>query len=122
MYWIRACVRRVAAGVLVSVIALGGSMATPHADDCHEAACAPVAVPHDASAHAFRGADEAPGAHPLHCLGCHWARSFRPHSEIRFVSSPAIEAGVRIHVELVPAASSTTVAQPPLRSPPSPIV
>jgi hypothetical protein len=120
MLWIRSCMRRVAALLLVAVVTVGGSMATPHPDDCHDAVCAAVGVPHDASAHEFRAADAGAGAHPQHCLVCHWARSFRPHSEVRFVSTPSVEAGVRIHVELVTVAPSTTIAQPPLRSPPSP--
>jgi hypothetical protein len=121
MSWIRGCVRRIAAALLVAVIALGGSMASPHHDDCHDAACAPVAVPHDASAHSFRAPEAAAAAHPQHCLVCHWARSFRPHTEVRFVSALALAAGVRIHVEPLAVAPSATVAQPPLRSPPSPL-
>ena len=117
--WFRACARRVAAAMLVSIIALGGSMASPHAEDCHDAACGPVVALHDASAHAFRAAGQDASAHPLHCLVCHWARSFRPHTEIRFVSAPAIQASVRIHAESFTVAPVTTVAQPPLRSPPA---
>ena len=120
MFWFRSCARHIAATLLVSVIALGGSLAAPHADDCHDAACHPGAVPHDASAHAFTAPSQDDGAHPLHCLVCHWARSFRPPTEVRFVSAPAIQAGTRLHVESFTVARATTVAQPPLRSPPSP--
>ncbi len=93
-------------------------MATPHEDDCHGAACHPGAVPHDASAHAFSAPSQDAASHPLHCLVCHWARSFRPDSEVRFVSAPAAQAGTCIHVESFTVAPVTTVAQPPLRSPP----
>jgi hypothetical protein len=119
MYWFRACAQRIAGTLLVSVVALGGSMAAPHADDCHDTACVPVAVTHDADAHAFRAASDAAPAHPLHCLVCHWARSFRPDTGVRFVSAPSVQAGSCIHVESVPVAHVTTVAQPPLRSPPA---
>jgi hypothetical protein len=118
MYWFRACAQKIAATLLVSVIALGGSMAAPHLDDCHDVACAAIPVSHDADAHAFRASPDADAAHPLHCLVCHWARSFRPNTEVRFVSAPAVQAGIRVHVEPVPVALVATVAQPPLRSPP----
>jgi hypothetical protein len=118
MYWFRARAQQIAGALLVSVVALGGSMAAPHVDDCHDAACAPVPVSHDADAHAFRGAPDGGGAHPLHCLVCHWARSFRPNTEVRFVTLPSVQAGIRVHVESFTAAHVTTVAQPPLRSPP----
>ena len=119
MHWFRVRARRIAATLLVSVIALGGSMVAPHENDCHDTACFPGVVPHDASAHAFSAPDQSEGAHPLHCLVCHWSRSFRPHTEVRLVTAPAIQAGVRIHVESFTVAPVTTVAQPPLRSPPA---
>ena len=119
MYWFRACAQAIARALLVSVVALGASMAAPHPDDCHEA-CMPGVVSHDAAAHAFRASPDAAAAHPLHCLVCHWARSFRPDTEVRFVSSPSVQAGTPVHVEPVAVALVTTVAQPPLRSPPTP--
>lgn len=117
--WFRLHASRVATTLLVSVIAVGGSMVSPHPEDCHDAACTPGAVVHDASAHQIGGARPSADSHPLHCLVCHWARSFRPRTEIRFVSAPAAQAGVRIHVESFTVAPVTTVAQPPLRSPPA---
>ena len=118
MYWFRACAQRIAGALLVSVLALGGSMAAPHIEDCHDVACAAVPVSHDAEAHALRAATDA-AAHPLHCLVCHWARSFRPNTEVRFVSTPSVQAGTPVHIEPVRVALATTVAQPPLRSPPT---
>ena len=117
--WFRLRAPRIAAVALLSIIAMGASFGTSHAADCHDVACSPGLVAHDASAHAFRSAQPGGGSHPLHCLVCHWVRSFRPHAEIRFVSVPASDAGVRIHVESLTVAPSATVAQPALRSPPA---
>jgi len=119
MHWFRGCARRIAATLLVSVIALGGSMAAPHEDDCHDSACHPGAVPHDASAHAFSAPNQAEASHPLHCLVCHWARSFRPYITATFVATPAAYTGICIHLDLITVARRAQVAQPPLRSPPS---
>ena len=119
LQWFRVRASRVAAVLLVSVAALGASHAAPHQDDCHDAACATVAVPHDASAHQVRSPSPATDNHPLHCLVCHWVRSFRPRPEVRIVSAPAIQTGVRLHVESFTAPAAATVAQPPLRSPPA---
>lgn len=109
----------VAATLLVSVITLGGSLAAPHHDVCHDTACVPVAVEHDAAAHQMRANAGTPAAHPLHCLVCHWARSFRPRTEARIVSAPEVEARTRVGTEPVAVFASASVAQPPLRSPPA---
>lgn len=108
----------VAATLLVSVVTLGGSLAAPHPDVCHDAGCAPIVVEHDASAHQMRGSAEKAESHPLHCLVCHWARSFRPRTEARILAAPATQAGDRIHVDIITPPTAITVAQPPLRSPP----
>ena len=78
-----------------------------------------VLVAHDASAHRVTAAPAAAETHPLHCLVCHWARSFRPRIEVRFLTAPAAQAGVVVHVEYFTAAARARAAQPPLRSPPS---
>lgn len=117
--WFRLRAPRLAATLLLSILSMAATVGTSHASDCHDAACAPIAVQHDASAHQFRAATQDAGSHPLHCLVCHWARSFRPHIEVRFVPAPAMLAGVRIHVESFTVAPVTTAAQPPLRSPPA---
>ncbi len=118
MHWFRLHASRIATVAMLSLVSVGLSAAGPHQDDCHES-CQPLAVEHDASAHrvtAPAGADD----QPLHCLVCHWTRSFRPRTEARVVTAPAVEPGVPLHVEFVTAAVSAPVAQPPLRSPPAP--
>jgi hypothetical protein len=115
--WFRARASRIAATLIVSLTALGGSLLAPHPIDCHDECAA--AVTHDASAHGMRANVPATEEHPLHCLVCHWARSFRPQTETRFVPAPAAQAGTRVHVVVFTVAPSDQVAQPPLRSPPA---
>jgi len=116
--WFRIHAPRVAFTVLVSLAAVGASAVSPHEDDCHDAACRAMAVEHDGSAHRIDAPSTDGDIQPLHCLVCHWVRSFRPRAEARFLPTPAIEAGTAVHVELFTAARSTQVAQPSLRSPP----
>jgi hypothetical protein len=118
MRWFRLHASRIATVAMLSLVSVGLSSAGPHQDDCHEG-CQPFAVEHDASAHhvtAPAGADD----QPLHCLVCHWTRSFRLRTEARVVTAPAVEPGVLLRVEFFTAAVSAPVAQPPLRSPPAP--
>ena len=121
MRWFRVYASRIATAAILSLVAVGMSAAAPHEDDCHDAACHPIAVEHDASAHRV-AAPAAAAEHPPHCLVCHWARSFRPHTESRVLTAPASRAGVTIHVEYFTAAVTAPAAQPPLRSPPSPVL
>ena len=117
--WFRSTAPGVAATLLLSLAALGGSFYGPHPADCHDADCGAIFVAHDASAHRVTAAPAAAETHPLHCLVCHWARSFRPRIEVRFVTAPAAQAGVVVHVQNFPTGAGAPVAQPPLRSPPS---
>jgi len=119
MTWFRAKVRIVAAALLASLASLGGSLYAPHAVDCHDADCGTILVAHDASAHRLTADPGAAETHPLHCLVCHWARSFRPTIEVRFLPAPAAQAGVVVHVQSIATGGGASVAQPPLRSPPS---
>jgi len=119
MTWFRAKVRIIAAVLLASLASLGGSLYAPHAVDCHDADCGTILVAHDASAHRVTAAAAAAETHPLHCLVCHWARSFRPRIEVRFLTAPAAQAGFVVHIEYFTAAARPRAAQPPLRSPPS---
>ena len=119
MIWFRAHARTVAATLLLSLATLGASLYSPHPADCHDADCGVILVAHDASAHRLTANPSAAGTQPLHCLVCHWARSFRPSIEVRFLTTPAATRGVTLHVESFTAAVTAPVAQPPLRAPPS---
>ena len=117
LQWFRVQASRVAGALLVSVTVLGGSLVAPHPVDCHDA-CA-VTVTHDASAHRMSADVPDAESHPLHCLVCHWSRSFRPRTEATFLHAPAVQAGARVHLVVFTAAPAAQVAQPPLRSPPA---
>jgi hypothetical protein len=105
--------------LLVSLAAFGGSLLTPHVDDCHDHGCLALSVEHDASAHRYRAAETSDHEHPLHCVACHWARSLRsPRTQASFVTVPAAEERPRLHVESYPVARPDLVAQRSLRSPP----
>jgi hypothetical protein len=118
MQWFRVHAARIAAVTLLWMAVVGGSAVVPHEDDAH-AAYGPVAVPHDESAHRLEAAGWASESHPLHCLVCHWARSFRPPTEARVASLPAGGAGISVPLELFSISAAAPVSQPPLRSPPS---
>ena len=120
--WFRSKASGVAATLLLSLAALGASAVSPHEDDCHDAdvGCRAIVVEHDATAHRITAPSTGVDAHPLHCLVCHWARSFRPPITTAFVATPAVHAGIRIHVDLITFARNAQIAQPSPRSPPAP--
>ena len=114
--WFRDRAPRLALLAIVVLGAAGGSAATPHQDDCHDAGCA--SVRHDASAHRITAPTGTSGE-PIHCVVCHWARSFRPRTESRVLPTPAEAPGIVLHIESFAAVVTATAAQPPLRSPPA---
>lgn len=118
LQWFRVRAARVAATTLLWMLAVGSTAVAPHEDDCHDAACSPIVVEHDHSAHRISAPSADEDIHPLHCLVCHWVRAFRPRTEARFVSALASESGVSLPVQFFAIASRAPVAQPPLRSPP----
>ena len=117
--WFRSTAPGIAGTLLLSLAALGVSFYAPHPADCHDADCGAILVVHDASAHRLTANPSTAEPQPLHCLVCHWARSFRPRIEVRFITAPAAQAGVVVHIEYFTAAARARAAQPPLRSPPS---
>jgi hypothetical protein len=117
--WFRSRASGIAATLLLSLATLGVSLHVPHPADCHETDCGAILVAHDASAHRVGANTSTADTHPLHCLVCHWARSFRPHITTTFVATPAAHAGIRLHCDRITATRNMQVAQPPLRSPPA---
>jgi hypothetical protein len=117
--WFR--VRRASLGamLLVSLATFGGSIVVPHSDECHDH-CVQAIVEHDASAHRFQAAGTSEdSSHPLHCLVCHSARTYRPRQQVAFQpGAPSGEDSWRIHPESFLFAPAALAAQPPLRSPP----
>ena len=118
LQWFRAHAARVAAITTLWMAVVGGSAIVPHDDDSHDTYAAP-AVDHDASAHRVRAAQTDGEHHQLHCLVCHWMRSFRPHVEWRATSIASADAGISLPLQLFSISAAAPLAQPPLRSPPS---
>jgi hypothetical protein len=116
--WFRRHARHFAVTTLASLATLGVAGVLPHADDCHGDGCLYVSVRHDASAHRFEGGSTPGQGHPLHCLVCHWTRSFRPPADVAFIAAPVAESRPRTFVVSFTAARPVQAAQPPLRSPP----
>ena len=116
--WFRVRASRIAVTAIISLATVGVSAGSPHEDDCHDAGCREMVVEHNAAAHRFGAPPTGADDHPLHCVICHWVRSFRPRAEARIMSAPAVNAGTSVHIEFFTAAVSAPAAQPPLRSPP----
>ena len=115
--WFRAHARSIAATALASLATLSVWSAAPHQDDCHDAMCVSVVVPHDPSAHSIR-AYSSHTDRPLHCVLCHWTRIVRPSASAAQHLAPAVERNVRAFVNIVSAPQFFFAAQPPLRAPP----
>ena len=118
LQWFRAYARSIAAVALVSLATLSVWSATPHPDDCHDATCVSVVVPHDPSAHSI-GRASSETHRPLHCVLCHWTRIVRPSASPSHHLAPSLERNVRILVDIVRAPQYVVAALPPLRAPPS---
>jgi hypothetical protein len=118
LHQIRRHLRVLAAAVLVSVSALGAWSSLAHKLDCHDAECLPVAVAHDASAHAFRSAAPPEGEREIHCVLCHWTRTFGPG--VQSVAATPTVANRSFARSSADASVARLIAavQPPLRAPP----
>ena len=107
------------AGVALLLLAsLGAStIALPHADGPDDAACNPVAVAHDESAHYIgAGATPAP-AEADHCFLCHSLRSFYPAFD-KFEQHHYEPRTERLHVAPIACARLVAWTLVPGRAPP----
>jgi hypothetical protein len=118
LQWFRTHARSIASTALVSLATLTVWSAAPHQDDCHDALCVSVVVPHDPSAHSI-GRSTSESDPPLHCVLCHWTRIVRPSTSPSYHLAPSLEPNVRILVDIVRAPQYVVAALPPLRAPPS---
>jgi hypothetical protein len=116
--WFRLYATRITLATLCALASLGASVVLPHGDDCHDA-CLPMAVEHDSSAHRIVASSSGDEVHPLHCLVCHWLRSFRPQTETRVLFVSGAEAVTVHHIDSFAASLAAPTAQPPLRAPPA---
>ena len=107
------------AGVALLLLAsLGASaVALPHADGGDDAACSPVAVAHDESAHHL-AADPTPApADGDHCFLCHSVRSYDQAFD-RFEQHHYGSRAERLHVAPIARARLTDWTLVPGRAPP----
>lgn len=118
LHWCRTQARSIAATTLVSLATLSVWSAAPHQDDCHDAVCVSVVVPHDPSAHSI-GRAPSETDRPLHCVLCHWTRIVRPSANTAQHFALPVERNVRILVNIVRAPQRVVAARPPLRAPPA---
>jgi hypothetical protein len=107
--------------VLVSFLSTTASQAIGgHGVGEHDLECAPaVELSHDESAHRLSGPAAGESNHPLHCLVCHWARSFRPSPDSVRHNAPILEAHAAVHLDPVHAPRAIDSAQLALRAPPA---
>jgi hypothetical protein len=91
-----------------------------HGDDDHDVACALlVEAPHDASAHRVQNAGASDETPDVHCLACHWARSFSAHRIESHGHDQAFDADLRSHLHGIAFVSSAVPSQLPSRAPPA---
>jgi hypothetical protein len=104
------------AAALLCVLLAGVS--TPHAAGPHDDHGAGTLAPHDASSHRVGGERPADRDQTLHCVICHWTRSFRPDSSPAHGLDAPDDPALHVHPLVRHAPLVFPAAQPPLRSPP----
>lgn len=118
---VRGQVSSIAATVLLALLTATVSQTlASHTPDEHDIGWTrPVAVPHDESDHRITAGQPGDSTHPLHCLACHWVRSFRPLRSALAHQAPDLEPRASLHFGALPAPTTLVTAQLTLRSPPS---
>ena len=119
MHRIRRQLRALAATTLVLVSVLGAWSTVAHGLDCHDRDGAPALVVHDASAHAFRNTAPPDSQRPVHCVLCHWTRTFGPGVQTVSVAPTVVSRSLALPAGETAQARLVAAAQPPLRAPPS---
>jgi hypothetical protein len=119
LQWFRARARSIAAVAFVSLATLTVWSAAPHGEDCHDAMCSSLVVPHDPSAHSIKPDASSTSERPLHCVLCHWTRIVRPPAATAQFVAPVVHIHVRPFIEVFSAPQFVSAAQPPLRAPPA---
>lgn len=123
--WVRNQSPKVAAILLLSLVTASASEAMPsHAEASHDdhglsAGSTFLAEPHNEADHELRANVPSDVAHPLHCLVCHWARTFRPLASPSAEIAPDLESRYHVQLSVVPAPRGAAAVQLTLRSPPA---
>lgn len=110
-------IQRVSVALLLLASLGVGTIALPHADGPDDAACSPIAVAHNASAHRI-GADSAPGPTEAdHCFLCHSLRSLYPAFD-KFEQQRYTRRAERLHIAPIDRARVVAWTLVPGRAPP----
>ena len=106
----------VAAVLLLSLCA--GTFVLPHTDHFDDAACSPIFVNHDESAHYIGAARPPSNADGQHCLLCHSFRSFYPGFE-KSIQRDGLIRAEHLHLARVVFAEDLDWSLVPGRAPPA---
>jgi hypothetical protein len=112
--------RVLAAAVLVSMSVVTGWSTLAHELDCYDHDTAPAFIVHDESSHAFQNAAPSASERPVHCVLCHWTRTFA----LGFQPSVVVLHASSAYALTVQTADGgllhpVSAVQPPLRAPPA---
>jgi hypothetical protein len=116
---LRRRLRVLAAAVLVSMSAVTGWSALAHELDSHDHDTAPSFVVHDESAHAFRTPSPSASERPVHCVLCHWTRTFAVGFQSVAVLYSSSSRALRVEAAPGGLLHPISSVQPPLRAPPA---
>jgi hypothetical protein len=119
LHHVRRHLRSFAATMLVLVSVVGAWSTAAHGLDCHDRDGAPVFVAHDASAHAFRSPVLPDRERTVHCVLCHWTRTFGPGVQSVSTALDVVSRTLAVPARDAVVSRFVAAAQPPLRAPPA---